>query len=733
MAIKTEDASKSESDGNEQSGDEKLLAEALAFFKDSAEATASERMEALDDLEFVEGKQWPDAIKAERDRDLRPCLVINRLPQFVQQVTNDQRQNRPALKAHPVDSKGDPETAKIIQGLMRHIEYNSGADAAYDTAFEGAVKGGFGYWRVVTDYASPTSFDQEILIKRIRNQFSVYFDPHSQSPDGSDANKAGIVEDISKAEYESQYPDSALAQKDIWDDTGNSAPDWVNGDSCRIAEYFYKEWKPVDLVLLSDGKSMPKSELPAYAESIQAQLQPGEPLPMISIVSERKSLVPVIKWCKLNGAEILEKKEWPGKYIPIVPVYGLESYINGVRKLSGIVRNAKDPQRMLNYWKSAETEAIALAPRAPFIMAEGQDKGFEQDWASANRRNHSSLKYNPMSVNGQLVGPPQRQGFEPAVQAITQAAMFAADDLKATTGIYDAALGAKSNETSGVAIQRRNIQAQTSNFHFVDNLTRSLKHTGRILIDLIPHIYDGARAARIIGEDGEEKVVRINEPFVPEGEQKPVIYAMDVGQYDITVDVGPSFASKRQEAASAMLEMTKANPALMQIAGDLIVKSMDFPNSSDLAERIKKSMPPELTDDGKKQEIPPQIQAQMQQQNQLIEQLTKAANESAEVLRTKRMEIESKERIEMKKLEVQVEIKRAELGAQDSRALLDAELAQINAQQARIPNSAPVEPDMDDDFSGSPDLTGTNGAFEQPPAQDPTGGESPGLPPQGEF
>lgn len=699
----------------------KFIEEARSRFQIAEEAEHDLRRLALEDLEFRAGDQWPQREKANREADGRPCLVINRIPQFIQQVTNDQRQNRPSIKVHAVDNDADIETAKIYQGLIRHIEANSNADVAYDTAFDGAVTGGFGFLRVLTGYVSPTSFDQEILIKRIRNPFSVLLDPFHQEPDGSDANWAFVFEDISRDDYNAKYGESKLASTEGWDMLGNQAPAWMSSKGCRVTEYFYKEFEERDICLLSTGDVVLKAELAQVLQIKEAQGTPAQ------VVKERRAQIPVIRWCKMNGIEVLEKTDWPGMYIPVIPVYGQELDINGKRVLEGIVRNAKDPARMYNFWKSAETEAIALAPRSPFIVADGQIEGFEDIWATANRRNHAYLPYKPTSSNGQLIGPPQRSAIEPAVQAITQAAMLAADDIKATTGIYDSALGGRSNETSGVAIQRRNVQAQTSNFHFIDNLTRSLKHTGRVLIDLIPKVYDTERTSRIIGEEGDHRIVTLNAPSEDNG--KAVDYQLGVGKYDVTVDVGPSFATKRQEAAASMLEVTRAVPQLIPVAGDLIVKSMDWPGAQEIAERIKKTLDPKLVDDpkSKNQQVPPQIQAQMSQMSQMLEQVTSKLNQAEDELDKKRLEIESRERIEMKKLEVQLEIKRAELDAKDSLALLSAQISELEGRQRMLGGDRPIE-----------DLTQDSQMPQQPEAemgmeQDLTGEASPGLPmdPQG--
>jgi hypothetical protein len=684
-----------ESSDNKKSGKDKILSEAKARFKLAEEAESDIRRETLDDLEFVSGNHWPEAVKRAREADGRPCLTINKLPQKVKQITNDQRQNKPSIKVHPVDDQGDPKTAKIIQGLIRNIEYVSNADVAYNTAFDSAVKGGFGYFRIITGYVDPKSFDQEILIKRIRNPLSVLFDPYSQELDGADANYAFITEDLPKDEYKALYPDSKGASPESWELLETEAQGWMREDSVRVCEYFYKEHELADICLLSTGDVVLKSDL---EQILQIKAMQGSPA---SVVSERKTRIPKIKWCKLNGLEILEETDWPGKYIPIIPVYGDELDVNGKKILAGLVRHAKDSARMYNYWKSAETEAIALAPRAPFIAAEGQLEGYEHEWAEANRRNFSVLTYKPKSVDGTVLPPPQRNSFEPAIGAITQAGLGASEDEKATTGLYDSSMGRQSNETSGVAIQRRASQAQTANFHFNDNMNISLRHAGRICIDLIPHIYDTARASRIIGEEGDERIVQLNAPTKDQGED--MLYDLQTGRYDCTVDVGPSYATKRQEAAASMMEVSRAVPQLMGVAGDLMIKAMDWPGASEISERLKKTLPPGLADDekGDKKPIPPEVQAQMQQMGQMVEQLTSKVNEQADLIQQKRVELESRERIEMAKLELQATIKLAELQSKEASLLLQNQVRELDARQKMLGSLQPI-PDVTEDEQVSP-------------------------------
>ncbi len=724
--------------------EDEILKVARERLKVSEEAYSEIRAKALEDLEFRSGKQWPDSIEQERSRTGRPCLVINRLPQLVQQVTNNQRQNRPSIKVHPVGDGADEDTAKLIQGHIRHIEVHSNADVAYDTATDGQVTSGLGYFRLATGYAAADSFDQEIFIKRIRDPFAVSFDPFSQEPDGSDANWAFFGEYVSKDDYKAQWPNAKAMDDLAWELLGANRPQWMRDGTVRVTEYFYKDLTDVLIHLLSTGETVHDDEL---QERLQAAAQAGLEC---HVERSRVAKIPTVRHLKITGVEILEETVFPGQFIPIIPVYGSELLINGKRVLEGIVRHAKDPQRMSNYWKSAETEAIALAPRAPFIVAEGQLEGYEQDWKTANKQNHAYLMFKPTSLNGQPMPPPQRNAVEPAIQAITMAAQGSSDDIKAVTGVYDSAVGAQSNEVSGVAINSRAGQSQSSNFHFYDNLTRSLKHAGRIIVEILPEIYDTARSARIVGEDGTQKTVRFNDPTFKDESGETRLYSLDSGRYGVTVDTGPSYATKRQEAAASMMEFSRAVPQVAQSCADLIVKNMDWPGADALADRLKKMLPPQLQDDGKNKDIPPQAQAFMNALQQQNKMLSDHLNETTKIIETKKLDLEHRERVEVLKLDVDrdriradVEIALAKLGSQSSIALLHEEIAALKHQDIQAAQrekllgiNQPIDTDPDFDptqadggnYAGFGHVGGSENIGDPEPPKTPTGGPSPGTP-----
>jgi hypothetical protein len=636
-----------------------------------------------EDLEFVSGDQWHPIDRQNREQDNRPILTVNKLPQHLNQVVNDQRQNRPAIKVSPVDDNADIETAKTIQGLIRNIQNDSNADAARDRAFEGAAGNGFGFYRIITKYVSPYSFDQKLQIARIADPFTVRIDPFSREPDGSDM-KYGFVETFySKDDYCAEFGESKLAEHADWNESHLTSDGWVKDETARVCEYYTLDYDEITIVQYRNQNG----EI-----FVQEQSQIPEGV-VFEVLKTRKSKIPKVMHYKLNGLEILERTTFPGIYIPIIPVYGKEMIVKGKRILESLIRHSKDSQRMYNYMTTSEAELIGLAPKAPWIVAEGQiPDEYESAWATANTKSHSKLVYKPTSHAGQPVPPPMRNVYNVPTQAITSSRMQSSDDIKATTGIYDAALGAQAREVSGRAIERRNAQSQTSNYHFIDNLTRSIKHEGRILVGAIPYVYDAERCERILGEEGDEQVVKLNAPHVQEnGEQ--VLYDLSVGEYDVNVETGPNFATKRQEAAAAMMDFTKALPQQAAVISDLVVKNMDWPGASELAERLKKTLPPGFAEDKNKkpQEIPPEVQQKMEQMGQLVDQLTQKLQEQSEIVKNKTLEIESKERIAF--AEIQADLTKAELKYKAEAALvtLNAEIQDAQKRLELLRINEPIE------------------------------------------
>ena len=620
-----------------------ILATARSRLDLAMSALSESREDEIDDLKFYAGSpdnhwQWPSDVLATRGAvqgqtiNARPCLTINKLPQHVRQVTNDQRQNRPGAKVIPVDDDADVEIAEIFNGMIRHIEYISDADVAYDTACENQVAYGEGYLRILTEYCDADTFDQDIRIGRVRNSFSVYMDPTIQDPTGADAKWCFITEDITKDDYARMYPNAApittLQSLGVGD---QSISNWLNEDTIRIADYYYIDHDKATLNLYP-GNVTAFSGTP---EDRQLEAIYGKPK------KSREADRVKVRYCKINGYEILEERDWAGKWIPIIRVVGNEFEVDGRLYVSGLVRNAKDAQRMYNYWVSQEAEMLALAPKAPFIGYGGQFEGYEDKWKTANTQNWPYLEVNPDVTDGQGSAMPLPQRAQPpmASTGLLQAKAGAAEDIKSTTGQYNASLGMGSNERSGKAILARQREGDVGTYHYGDNLARGVRHIARQLIDLIPKIYDTQRIARIIGEDGETKMVKIN----PEQDQAvnkiedqngiviEKIYNPGVGKYDVVATTGPGYATKRQEALEAMAQLLQGNPQLWQVAGDLFVKNMDWPGAQEMSQRFKKTIDPKLLSEGDDnpalQAANQQIQAmgqEMEQMHQMIQNVGKS-------------------------------------------------------------------------------------------------------------
>lgn len=637
-----------------------MLAAMRNRLKIAIDATSVSRESEQDDLKFraaspdVPEWQWPAEVLTTRSGNngssvnARPTLVINKIPQHVLQVTNDQKQNRPAGKVIPVDDKADIELAQILEGMVRHIEYISDADVAYDTACDNQVTYGEGYFRILTEYCDENSFEQDIKIGRIRNSFSVYIDPMIQDPCGSDAEWAFITQQINKKEFEELYP-KAKPISSLELGTGDqSLANWMTKDTVTIAEYFYFENETKTLMLYDVPAILNLPVVGQFTVLKGDKKQQILEAAGLKPIKERETVIRMVKWVKTNGYEELETRDWPGKWIPIVRVVGNEFEIDGDIYVSGIVRNAKDAQRMYNYWASQEAEMLALAPKAPFVGYAGQFEGFEDHWKLANVNNYPYLEVNPDAADpdGKAYPLPQRMAPPMPQAGLIQAKMGASDDIKATTGQYDPSLGARSNETSGKAIIAREQQADTGTYHYVDNLARAIRYGARQIVDLIPKIYDTKRIARIVGLDGETDHVEID----PESPQAVVkvrdenggilkkIYNPNIGKYDVAVTTGPSYMTKRQQAADAQAQLLQGNPDLWRIAGDLFVKNLDWPGADELAKRLAKVVPPELKDDPDQSPEMAQAKQIVQGLQQQIEQMGGVIQELQNGLEAKKIE-----------------------------------------------------------------------------------------------
>lgn len=665
--------------------DSDFLDLARTRFRLAADAEAETRREALEDLEFFAGDQWPAYIKAARERAHRPCLTFPLLRQMANQVINAQRQSRPAIQVNPVDNGADVKTSHIIQGLLRHVELSSDSEIAYDTAFEHAVISGLGYFRIVTDYLDPRSFDQDIRIERILDPFSVYYDPGCRKPDYSDAQWCFVVEDLTREQYRQRFPKSEIAGLSDFSSIGDNEREWFHEGGVRVAEYFYVEYEPRTLVMLTDGSSVFDDAIP---EGAMIAMRDGEPV-------QREVQVPRVKWALINGREVLKRRVWPGSHIPIIPVLGPELIVNGRRKLSGIVRHSKDAQRDYNYQRTALVEAVGLAPKAPWMVAEGQIEGYESLYERANVENLAWLPYRVKELNGQLVPPPQRLTASVPIEPIVVAIRMANQDMMGTSGVHEATLGKRGPEQSGRAIDARKQQGEVANFNFTDSLNRSIRFAGRQLVELAPIIYNRpGRVLEIVGLDDTHDRVTIGEAYKDEqGIER--IYDLNVGRYDVTISAGLQYPSKRREFVDSILQFAQAAPQIVPVVLDLVARHMDFPGAKEVADRLKKMLPPQLQEGDGGPELPPEWKAKFEAIMQQHEALTAQLNAAKDELSSRRDELESKEAIAALDAQTKLVIAQLKTEATENMELMRQEVAALTAEINRLREDERTQQEME--------------------------------------
>ncbi len=681
--------------------DADLAKEGRELFAAAESAETDNRETYLKDISFArEGKQWDDAIVKQRLADKRPMLTINKLPTVIRQVVNDARQNKPSIKVHPVDSGADKDTAEVINGLIRNIETTSNADIAYDTATECAVAGGFGYLRVGLDYAYEDSFEMDLSIQRISNPLSVYGDPNSTAADSSDWNDAFIVDQIPEEEFKAEYKGKAAVDFEgaAWSQVKDAG--WRNQETktVQIAEWWCRKEYEKEIVLCNDGQVYGVEDVEKNPD-LMALFNAG----VLQVKQTRTAKCHKVYQRTMSGAEVIKERDWPGKYIPIIPVYGEEFDIEGKRIYRSLIHNAIDAQRMYNYWRTTATELVALAPRVPFIGPVGSFASDER-WQTVNINSHPYIEYDNKGV------PPQRMPLDGGVAAgALQEALNAADDIKATTGLFDASLGMKSNETSGKAIMARQREGDVSTFHFMDNMARAIRHTGRIIIDLIPHVYNTERIIRVIGEDGTPEAKPINQQYPnpqmgPDGKplmepdpsgqmvQKVVMAMHDlrVGKYDLTVSTGPSFTTRREEAAYQMTELIRAMPDMAPVVAPELAKNLDWPGADKIAEKM------EAMQSG---QLPPEAEKAMADLNTQVQQLTQE-NQQLKMDNTAEMqkaqadiqveEFKTTKQIELETFKVQSQVDLAR-----QKAAADAAIAQQKVNTEREHGATKIRNERD--------------------------------------
>ena len=652
-----------------------------------------DRQEAEDDVVFAAATayksggsaQWTKEAIDQRRTAGRPILTENRLPTFINQVVNDGRQSKPSIRLTPLDG-GNKQTADMLQSRIRHIEYESDADIVYDTARKQQVTCGRGFIRISVGYRNWRSTNMEPKLERITNPFSVVFGPGKEY-DRCDAEYCFVISNITKEEHERRFGTNTEASRNAFFSGSVSvpAPDWFNqgsgGDLVQIAEYWEKSYKKRQLVRMIDGISAsPLRYQDELSDEEQLYIAPGTEPREVEDCTVTQYIV--------NGCEILDETPYPVPYIPIVPEWGNEEIVDGVQRTYSLIRFAKDPQRLINLYVSNIAELTTQAPKSPYRAPVAAIAGYETLWEKSGIEARAYLPYNQWDDSGREVRPPEREVAEPPIQALVIGYQQAVDALKASMGIFDPSLGARSNETSGIAIQRRQREADNANFHFHDNEARTRKTIGRILLALIQKLDAGAaRDVAIRTEQGETQMVPVNTPQpYPDETGRPVQHMIGQGEYDVAISTGPSYTSARQEAFDVYSQIANADPRFMQVAGDILFRTMDAPGSDQIADRYEKLLPPGMAPikSGEQQPIPPQAQQMIAALQQQIQQAMALAENFHQQIQSKQVENQSKERIVELQEQTKRDIAYAQLQAQDGLAILKADMQRLEQQLGQM-------------------------------------------------
>ena len=688
--------------------EQKLVGQAKDDFKNAYSWESQARLNFEYDYKFANGDthnkyQWDNDLIVARELDDKPCLTINKVQQHNLMVINDAKQNKPGVRIRPVGDQASFEGAQIYQELIYHIEYISNAENVYDSAVAFQVQAGWGYWRVDTDYIADDSFDQEIYIRHIKDPRSVYLDPDINELDGSDARWGLIFEDMDRKLFGKKYPKfSGVVGSTTLDNTGDG---WVTQDKVRVALYYYKEEKEDKLVHWispEDGIQVISKESELDEENkmlLSAIRKDGKQAKILYQYKERSIVTDDIYWCKIAGNRVIEgPTRWLGKYIPIVRVVGTETVIDGILDRKGHTRAMINAQQIYNFMSSSNVEFISTQSKTPWVAPALSIEGFEEYYKTANRVNHSYLPFNAYDDEGNPLPAPQRNSAISSGQGYVQQLQVAQNEMMMASGQYQSQFGENENAKSGVAINARQRQGDRATYHFIDNQAIAIRYTGKILIDLIPKIYDTPRVKKILAQDGSRMNVQIdtqadqelqnignpNEPTLDNGQKvKEYIFNPEFGMYDIQADTGPSYATKRMETVNILTQIMAADKDIAKIGADVLFKNMDFAGAEVLAQRLYKMLPPNISGDG----LPPQVEETMQKAEAMITQLQQEKAELQKKLEDKEKDLT----IKAQNLDLNFKKEGAVQAREDYRAETDRMAAIFNTAK----DGSGIDPDLE--------------------------------------
>ena len=658
--------------------DEKLLKEIRERFDYARDYWQEIREEGKEDMRYASGNPWPAAEVAKRKAAFRPIVSFDEIGQYVNQLVNDIRQNKRAVKVVPRGLGANDESANLLGDLVREIEYKSNAQAAYATAFENMCTRSYGGWRIVRRYVSEKSFDQELRIVRIPNPDSSYPDPDCKEADYSDAKYWFLLDTVPRKEYKRKYPKAKIA--DFNTEHIAIAPSWIKEDQIQVAEYWRVEETERNLLHVKvpgTSPGAPPETVPMYEDELPDDKDIDEMRDSKQVVNERKTNKRKIVQYITNGIEILERNDEPGKYIPIVWLTGKETYVDEgsgpKRILESFIRKARDPQMLLNYYRSTEAEVVGMTPKTPWIGVVGQFHETE-NWAASLNTPVAYLEYKAKvdNVDG-LLPPPMRQPYEPQIQALEMGAESCRRAIQAAMGLSGLPTNAqKLNDKSGVALKEIDENEDKGSFHFIDNFEMALEFSGRIMVNQFPEVYDSPREIGVRNAKEEHRSVKINQPTTDE-DGKSVTYDLSKGEHEVTISTGPSFQSEREAADEFVKTIVPELEGLQippQIKMKLLAMLVKTQNIGPMGDEISKLLDP-----------PDQTAAQLQQaQQQSQEYQTMVAEQQTKIqqleLEKKAHVVDNEYMMQKAKIDNELKLAIAEITTKSQDAQARAELTQ---------------------------------------------------------
>lgn len=651
----------------------------------------------LEDLEFsnpTAPKQWADADRLARETapgGARPCMTFDCTNQYINQVVNDARQNKPGIQVIPVDSGADIQTAQAIEGMIRHIEYASRAGIAFDTGIEHAARIGLGHMRVTTEVVNPRLNEQELRIKSIQDALSCMISPESIEPDGSDATDGFVETMVGRKAFEATYGKAATSKSKSF---GDSAI-WYNDKTIRVCEYYQlKTVKKNRLdIYLEDGTIETVNEEDYWAEAKRLGYKP-------TIAAQWTEDEKYVEWSLMTGDEIIDETTILSKWVPIIPVYGNVLWVDGKRYVSGLTRQLMDGQRARNFERTAHIEMIAMQPKSPFVLPFESVEGFADEWSSAGRSSAPYLPYNALDGEGRPLPPPQRLAPPQIPNAFIQGAEQATNDMQAAIGMYKSNLGAPSNAVSGRAKMQDQREGDTATYHYVDNLRRSIEHLARIVVYMLPQYCNEGQVVRSLGVNGESKPIKISKVANSRHDARIPVINPSSGTYDVRVKVGPAYSTLRQEASEALTEIVGKNPMMMSVLGPTWARMQDWPEADKVAKLLMLMAPPEVQAmDKEDASLPPEARGIVAGLNNQIEQMkaqfeeqsAQAAQQTQVAMQEMQAKLQAAESVLQKaQLDAKAKIQLAELDGQIQERKFARE-NELKIRQAEIERSLKLE------------------------------------------